>query len=66
VKDGGARPYLAEYSPIPGTLLWEQAVKVSSFDLMHEPLFHNNSILPCEWEELTRNDLDRLKQLLKE
>ncbi|RLA92551.1 MAG: radical SAM protein [Deltaproteobacteria bacterium] len=65
VKDCGARPYLAEYSPIPGTQLWEKAVKFSAFDLVNEPLFHNNSILPCAWEKLTRDDLDRLKQLLK-
>jgi len=65
VKDAGARPYLAEYSPIPGTLLWEQAVNVSQYDLVNEPLFHNNTILPCEWENFTRADLDRLKQMLK-
>ncbi|MFH0812924.1 MAG: radical SAM protein [Pseudomonadota bacterium] len=66
VKNCGARPFLAEYSPIPGTTLWEKAVKTSPFDLMHEPLFHNNSILPCQWEGLTHQDLVRLKQLLKQ
>jgi len=65
VKDCGGRPYLAEYSPIPGTLLWEEAIKSSSFDLVHEPLYHNNSILPCEWKKFTRNDLSQLKNLLK-
>jgi len=65
VKDCSARPYLAEYSPIPGTALWEKAVEVSSFDLGNEPLFHNNSILPCQWEKLTLDDLAYLKDLLK-
>ena len=46
VRDCGARPFLAEYSPIPGTHLWEEALKHSPFDLRNEPLFHNNSILP--------------------
>lgn len=43
----GARPYISEYSPIPGTKLWPLAVKSASFDIESEPLFHNNSILPC-------------------
>jgi radical SAM superfamily enzyme YgiQ (UPF0313 family) len=64
VKEAGARPYLAEYSPIPGTGLWDKAVKASSYDLTHEPLFHNNSIVPCEWDGFTREDLNRLKQML--
>jgi len=64
-KDYGARPYLAEYSPIPGTVLWEKAVEASQFDLVNEPLFHNNSILPCQWEKLSLDDLDHLKNILK-
>jgi len=65
VRDCGARPYLAEYSPIPGTVLWEEAIKTSRFDLANEPLFHNNSIFPCEWEGFTQKDLERLKRLIR-
>jgi len=65
VKDCGARPYLAEYSPIPGTILWEEAIKASQFDLVNEPLFHNNSIFPCEWGGFTRKNLERLKRLTR-
>ena len=64
VKECGARPYLAEYSPIPGTHLWEAAVKVSPFDLQGEPLFHNNTILPCRWEGLNWDDLQALKAMV--
>ncbi|MCX8011540.1 MAG: radical SAM protein, partial [Desulfobacterota bacterium] len=63
VKDCGAIPYLAEYSPIPGTALWEEAVKNSRFDLINEPLFHNNSVFPCEWESFSRLELEKLKRL---
>ena len=63
VKDCGAHPFLSEYSPIPGTMLWEKAVNASRFDLVSEPLFHNNSIFPCEWEGFTRKDLEKLKKL---
>ena len=61
VRACGATPKLAEYSPIPQTPLWEAAVRASEFDLRNEPLFHNNSILPCRWEGFTREDLNELK-----
>jgi len=57
----GAVPKIAEYSPIPDTPLWEQAVQHSSYDLEGEPLFHNNSILPCHWEGLSWRDLAAIK-----
>jgi radical SAM superfamily enzyme YgiQ (UPF0313 family) len=47
VKDSGGKPILVEYSPIPHTPLFEKAKKISQFDLENEPLYHNNSILPC-------------------
>jgi len=65
VKDCGARPFLAEYSPIPGTRLWEDALKASPFDLDKEPLFHNNSILPCRSDELSWEHLYHLKSKVK-
>jgi pyruvate-formate lyase-activating enzyme len=64
VKECGARPYLAEYSPLPGTSLWEEAIKISPFDLQGEPLFHNNTILPCRWEGLDWDDLQTFKAMV--
>jgi radical SAM superfamily enzyme YgiQ (UPF0313 family) len=64
VKEAGARPMLVEYSPIPHTPLFEKAKKSSPFDLENEPLFHNNSILPCQWEEFTLADYKKLKEKL--
>jgi radical SAM superfamily enzyme YgiQ (UPF0313 family) len=49
VDRAGATPYLAEYSPIPHTPLWEKALSCSKYDLAAEPLFHNNTLLPC-WD----------------
>ncbi|MCX7918109.1 MAG: radical SAM protein [bacterium] len=66
VKSCGARPYLSEYSPIPGTKLWEQAITVSRFDIASDPLYHNNSIFPCQWKGFTWEQLQRLKLLLKQ
>jgi len=65
VKETGARPMLVEYSPIPHTTLFEKAKRMSQFDLENEPLFHNNSILPCRWEGFTMADYKRLKEKLK-
>jgi radical SAM superfamily enzyme YgiQ (UPF0313 family) len=62
VKGNGSKPILVEYSPIPGTPLFEKAKQVSSFDIENEPLFHNNSILPCQWGGFTWADYRRLKE----
>lgn len=60
VHKAGAMPYLAEYSPIPHTPLWEKAVSASPYDLVSEPLFHNNTLLPC-WNEEERQEFARVK-----
>ena len=65
VREAGAKPILVEYSPIPHTPLFEKAKKGSQFDLENEPLFHNNSILPCHWEGFTLSDYKKLKEKLK-
>ena len=61
VQDCGLRPYVAEYSPIPGTTMWKNAVKCSCFPLEQEPLFHNNTLLPCRWKGFTPENLNFLK-----
>ncbi len=45
VLTAGAYPKLAEFSPIPGTLMWDQASKNSRYPLEEEPLFHNCTLL---------------------
>jgi radical SAM superfamily enzyme YgiQ (UPF0313 family) len=65
VRDHGAKPYLAEYSPIPGTPLWSEALNCSPFDLANEPLYHNNSILPCRSEDFGLEELQQLKQMCR-
>ena len=65
VGANGAIPYLSEYSPIPHTPLWEKAVACSEHDLSSEPLFHNNTLLPC-WDESKKKELPRLKQRVSE
>jgi radical SAM superfamily enzyme YgiQ (UPF0313 family) len=65
VRQCGAKPMLTEYSPIPGTALWAEAVKVSPFDITDEPLYHNNSLLSCRNDDFTYADYMELKMSLK-
>jgi radical SAM superfamily enzyme YgiQ (UPF0313 family) len=63
VKESGARPMIAEYSPLPGTGEWEKALSSSRYDLAMDPIFQNNTILPCAWEGLT---LDMYREIRSE
>jgi len=60
----GAVPYLAEYSPMPHTALWEEAMAASEYDLASEPLFHNNSLLPC-WDDRRKAKVPELRDLVR-
>ena len=65
VRECGAKPVLAEYSPIPGTDLWAEAVAVSPFDIKQEPLYHNNSLLCCRNDDFSYDDYMELKNSLR-
>ena len=65
VAANSVMPFIAEYSPLPHTQLWEKAVKASEYDLNNEPLFHNNTLLPC-WDQTKRARLPELKQKIRE
>jgi radical SAM superfamily enzyme YgiQ (UPF0313 family) len=57
----GLPPYLAEYSPIPHTRLWTEAKRMSPYPIGEEPLYHNNTLLPC-WPEAYRSRHRDLKE----
>jgi len=61
----GIRVQVAEYSPVPGTALWAEAVRRSRLPLEEEPLTHNNTLLPMQWAGLELEDLQRLKELAR-
>lgn len=65
VLECGAKPILAEYSPIPGTKMWQEAMALSPFDILHEPLYHNNSLLPCRNNDFTFEVYNELKLYLR-
>lgn len=61
----GAKPVLAEYSPIPGTKMWDDALTASPFDIQHEPLYHNNSLLCCRNDDFSYEAYSIIKAKLK-
>ena len=57
---------VSEFSPVPGSPMWDDCVKECRLPIAEEPLFHNNSFFPMEWEGFTRADMQRLKDLSKQ
>lgn len=55
---------LSRYSPIPETRLWSESVARCRYPIEEEPLFHDNTIFPMEWEGFTRADLERVHELV--
>jgi hypothetical protein len=64
VGAAGITPYLAEYSPLPHTSMWPKAVRSSRYDIASEPLYHNNTLLPC-WDDSQRRRFPELKRLVQ-
>ncbi len=63
VQAAGITPILAYYSPIPHTALWPTALSASRYDLAADPIFTNNSILPCQSEAFNWEIVSTLKEL---
>jgi radical SAM superfamily enzyme YgiQ (UPF0313 family) len=62
----GVRVQLAAYSPVPHTALWGRSVQTSFYPLEEEPLTHNNTIVPLQWDRFRPTDLQRLRRLARE
>jgi radical SAM superfamily enzyme YgiQ (UPF0313 family) len=66
VLNTGAYPKLAEYSPIPGTQMWPDALKVSKYPIDEEPLFQNCSLLPVGEPEVDSAFLQALRKRISD
>jgi radical SAM superfamily enzyme YgiQ (UPF0313 family) len=64
VKKCGIRSALCYYTPIPRTRMWEAACAASRYNLKDDPLFTNNSLMPC-MPDYDRALINRLRQLGK-
>ena len=56
---------VSEFSTVPGSGLWDKCVQSCRYPIADEPLYHNNSFFPMEWDAFTRDDMQRLKTLSK-
>jgi len=66
VLEAGARPFISEYSPVPGSPMWGEAVRHARYDIENEPLFHNNSLLSCAHPELDTHAMTRIESLARD
>ena len=63
VKQNNIMPVIAYYSPIPHTAMWKRAVASSRYELESDPVFTNNSILPCQHKPFSWESISYLKNL---
>lgn len=61
----GAKPMITEFSPLPGTKEWDHACSLSRYPLGDDPLYHNNTLLPCAWDGLTFDMYREIKRAAK-
>ncbi len=59
--EAGAVPRLAQYSPIPGTPHWTEAVSQARMDIASEPLLHNDTVYHYISGAFTEKTLDEIK-----
>jgi radical SAM superfamily enzyme YgiQ (UPF0313 family) len=62
----GVRPYIAEYTPIPHTEMFEKYWRHARYPITQDALYQNNVLLPFAWEGFTENDLLYLKRYARE
>ena len=58
----GVNVYVSEFSPVPGSPIWERCVELCELPIAEEPLYQNNTLLPMAWEGFTRADLAAVKE----
>ena len=59
-------PYIAEYTPIPHTPMFDQFKDIARFPVAADAIFQNNALFPYAWEGFTEDDLSRLKRYARE
>jgi radical SAM superfamily enzyme YgiQ (UPF0313 family) len=65
VVASGAKPYIAEYTPIPHTVLFERFCRNARYPITEDAVYQNNALFPFAWEGFTEEDLKFLKMYAK-
>ena len=66
VRKVGASPYIALFSPIPNTPIWDETKKLTDLDIDREPLFHNNTIFTLRNPAFGEKAVKELKNMALE
>jgi hypothetical protein len=66
VHECGALVYLTLYSPIPGTVEWDRAVRAGQIPADADPLLHNNSAYPMLRGSFGEEECQQVKELAME
>jgi radical SAM superfamily enzyme YgiQ (UPF0313 family) len=61
----GAKPYIAEYTPIPHTAMFEKFYRYARYPIREDAIYQNNALFPFAWEGFTEEDLKFLKSYVK-
>ncbi|MCX8160944.1 MAG: radical SAM protein [Candidatus Saccharicenans sp.] len=62
VRQLGARPRLAYYSPVPGTRDYELLLEAGKLKTDSDPLVHNKLVFPYFWGSLSPEELEEIKR----
>jgi radical SAM superfamily enzyme YgiQ (UPF0313 family) len=65
VIDAGAKPYLAKFSPIPGTKIWSEAIKDYGLKEPVDPLWHNDALMPYNSPYINQGQYQQIKTLIQ-
>ena len=60
----GLRPYLSEFSPVPGTSLYFEHIAESRLDFVNEPLYQNNTLSSFRSPVFTPDVMKKLRDRL--
>ncbi|MDD4362800.1 MAG: radical SAM protein [Atribacterota bacterium] len=61
----GIKPYLAKYSPIPGTKIWGEALLEYGWEEPVDPVLHNDALMPYFSPNINEQQYYELKKIIK-
>ncbi len=65
VLDNGIKPYLAKYSPLPGTKMWKTIIREYGWQEPVDPLWHNDALMPYCSPYINDRQYQQIKMLIK-
>ena len=66
VMDTGIKPYLAKFSPIPGTKIWGKAIEEYRLQEPVDPLLHNDALMPYNSPDINPQKYYQVKALIQD